>query len=132
MCLVPILALSIANPSLCQELSGAGPASVPEQRGYLSASAGMEFEPPTKPVFSVEYGENIHRDVQAYATFSYFENLMTRSLQDELDTTAERLTSLTGTQFEFQGRDRGLVFVAGGKYLIPTDAAIRPYVGGGA
>lgn len=130
--LVPSFVLAFAASALCQQVSGARQVSMPEQRGYVAALAGVEFEPPTRPVFSVEYGENLDRDVQAYATFSYFENLMTRSLQDDLSATAEAVTSLTGTRLEFHGRDRGLVFAAGGKYLIPASEMVRPYVGGGA
>jgi opacity protein-like surface antigen len=129
--LAPAFVFALAAPALCQQQGGAS-ISIPEQRGYVAALAGVEFEPPTRPVISVEYGENLHRDVQAYATFSYFENLMTRGLQDDLTTTAQAITALTGDRVEFHGRDRGLVFAAGAKYLIRASEAIRPYVGGGA
>jgi hypothetical protein len=130
--LAPALVLTFAASALCQQVSGVGPISTPEQRGYVAALAGVEFEPPTRPVFSVEYGENLNRDVQAYATFSYIENLMKRGLQDDLTATADLVTRLTGDRVEFIGRDRGLVFAAGAKYLIPASEAVRPYVGGGA
>ena len=126
----PVLALTLASTAVAQQLGGPAPVSQP--RGYVSASAGMEFEPPTKPVFSVEYGDDLHRNAQAYVTFSYFENLMKRSFQDELTATATTLTSLTGMPLEFVGRDRGLVFTAGAKYLISASESVRPYIGGGA
>jgi hypothetical protein len=129
--LAPALVVAFAASALCQE-AGRNTASSAEQRGYVSAAVGMEFDPPTRPVFSLEYGDNLHRDVQAYATFSYFENLMQRSFENELAETAQAVTSLTGTRIEFQGRDRGLVFAVGGKYLIPGSRIVRPYAGGGA
>ena len=133
--LVPSFVLMCAASALSQVTSVAP--TTPRQHGYLAAfagaeSAGTEFLPPTEPVFSLEYGDDIHRDVQAYATFSYFENLMSRSMRDDLAATAAILTSLTGTPWEFQGRDRGLALVAGAKYLVPVSKAVRPYVGGGA
>ena len=130
--LVPALVLAFSTSALCQQPGSASAVSIPEQRGYVAASVGVEFEPPTRPVLSVEYGENLHPDVQAYANFSYFENVMTRSLQDDLTATAQTVSSLIGRRVEFLGRDRGLVFSAGAKYLIPSSEAIRPYVGAGA
>jgi hypothetical protein len=129
--LAPALVVAFAASALGQQVGG-NTASSPEQRGYVSAAVGMEFDPPTKPVLSLEYGDNLHRDVQAYATFSYFENLMQRSFENDLAETARAVTSLTGNRIEFQGRDRGLVFAVGAKYLIPVSAIIRPYAGGGA
>jgi opacity protein-like surface antigen len=128
--LVPVFALAIAGSALGQQIAP-GSAVVPEQRGYVAALAGAMSGPPTAPVFSVEYGENIHRNVQAYATLSYFENLMRQTMQDEVTTLGTALSTFTGTRWELSGRDRGVAFAAGAKYLIGS-SAIRPYIGAGA
>src|SRR5687768_16489954 len=58
-----------AMPALCQErpapLSGL-------QRGYLTAVGGAAFGAENTPMLAVEYGDTLHRNVQAYATFAYF------------------------------------------------------------
>ena len=102
-----------------------------EPKWYLAAIGGAVSRPPAGPVFGVEIAENLTRHAQAYANFSYFDNLMDESLRDGLDARAASLTKLTGDAWSFSGRDRGMSFVAGGKYLI-GGGAIRPYVGGGA
>ena len=81
-------------------------------------------------MFSVEYGENMHRHVQAYATLSYFENLMPQTMQDEVTTLGTTLSAFTGTSWELRGRDRGMAFAAGAKYFVGS-GAIRPYIGAG-
>jgi opacity protein-like surface antigen len=128
--LVPAIVVAFATSALCQQ-EGRTAVSEPEQLGYVSAAVGVAFDPPKEPVISLEYGENIHRDVQAYATFSYFEDVMSARLQAELTATAQTVSSLSGYPIQLLGRDRALVFAVGGKYLVPTDL-IRPYVGGGA
>ena len=129
--LVPVFALAIAGSVSGQQIVQAGGAVVPEQRGYVAALAGAMSGPPTAPVFSVEYGENIHRNVQAYATLSYFENLMRQTMRDEVTTLGTALSTYTGTPWELSGRDRRMAFAAGAKYLIGS-GAIRPYIGAGA
>ena len=130
--LVSACVLGFATSALCQQPPAPRPVAIPEQRGYVAGAVGVEFEPPTQAVFSVEYGENLNRDVQAYATFSYFENVMTTSFQDELTEQAQFITARSGVRLDFFGRDRALVFAVGGKYLIPMSDMVRPYVGGGA
>jgi opacity protein-like surface antigen len=102
------------------------------QRGYISAVAGTTFATETSPTVAVEYAENLGRYVQGYATFSYFDNLVNDATLDELRSVGTMLTSLTGSSWNFDARDRGIAFVAGGKFLVPTGTGIRPYVGGGA
>jgi opacity protein-like surface antigen len=102
-----------------------------EPKWYLAAIGGAVSRPPTGPVFGVEIAENLTRHAQAYANFSYFDNLMDQSLRDGLDARAASLTKLTGDAWSFSGRDRGMSFVAGGRYVI-GGGMIRPYVGGGA
>jgi len=102
-----------------------------EPRWYLAAIGGAVARPQTEPVFGVEIAQNLGRHGQAYTTLTYFENLMTQSLHDGLDARAATLTTLTGDTWTLSGRDRGVAFVAGGKYLI-GNGTVRPYVGGGA
>ena len=85
---------------------------------------------PTAPVFGVEIAEHLGRHAQAYATVSYFENLMRDTLRDDLDFTATRLATLTGESWSLSGRDRGVALVVGAKYVFGS-GTYRPYVGGG-
>jgi opacity protein-like surface antigen len=107
------------------------PGTKAEPRWYIAGLGGAVSRPPTGPVFGVEVAEHLGRHGQAYATFSYFENLMGQPLRDGLDDRAARLTSLTGDNWSLTGRDRGMSFVVGGKYVIGS-GAIRPYLGAGA
>src|ERR1044071_1016924 len=102
-----------------------------EPQWYVAALGGAVSRPPTEPVVGVEIAQTVSRHGQAYVTFSYFENLMDQSLRDGLDDRAAKLTSLTGSTWTLTGRDRGMTFVAGGKYLI-GGGTVRPYVGAGA
>ena len=129
--LVPIVALAIAGSASGQQIAQGGRAVVPEQRGYVAAMAGAASGPPTAPVLSVEFGDNVGRHAQGYATLSYFDNLMRQSMRDEVATLGTALSTLTGDRWELSGRDRGVALAAGGKYLI-GGGAIRPYVGAGA
>ncbi len=100
-----------------------------EQRGYVSGSGAIVS--PAAPAFAVEYGDNINRNVLAYVTLSYFENLMKQPLRDDLATLGSNLATLTGDAWALSGRDRGVALIAGGKYLLGS-GNVRPYVGGGA
>lgn len=108
------------------------PASVAttEPKWYVAAIGGAVSRPPTEPVFGVEIAQNVGRHGQAYVTFSYVENLMRQSLRDSLDDRAAKLTALTGDAWSLSGRDCGVTFVAGGKYVV-GGGTVRPYVGGG-
>ncbi len=106
------------------------PGITKESRWYVAVIGGAVSRPPTEPVFGVEIAENVGRHGQAYVTFSYFENLMGQSLRDGLDDRAAKLTTLTGDVWSLTGRDRGVSFVAGGKYLF-GNGSVRPYLGGG-
>ena len=107
------------------------PAPAAEPRMYIAAVGGAVSNGGADPVFGVEFAEHLGRHAQAYVTISYFENLMRGSLRDALDATAERLSTLTGDEWNFTGRDRGVALVAGAKYVFGS-GSVRPYVGGGA
>src|SRR5688572_5475735 len=83
------------------------PGTTAEPRWYLAAVGGAISRPPTEPVFGVEIAESLGRHAQAYATFTFVENLMGRSLRDELDAKAAELSALTGDAWSLTGRDRG-------------------------
>jgi len=69
-----VLALVSSVSSFAQGTSAIG--STAASRWYVAAIGGAVSRPPTEPVFGVEVAENVGRHGQAYATFSYFENLM--------------------------------------------------------
>ena len=126
--LVPVLALAAATTVFAQ--TGAqGRETVPEDYGYLIGHGGVTAAP-AGAEFAVEYGEHITRNVQAYITLSYFENLMDQTLRDDFTTLGANLSTLTGDPWSLDARDRGVSLVAGGKYLF-GNGNIRPYVGGG-
>jgi hypothetical protein len=127
--IVPVVLCALAAPVQAQ---GFDPRPARPDHGiYLAALAGASFGPDRAPVFAAEFGERLHADVRAYATISYFENLMDRSVQRELDQVSDDLGNLTGIPWALRGRDRGAAFVAGAKYLVPG-RTVRPYIGGGA
>jgi hypothetical protein len=115
-----------ASPALAQSVQPVGlPVGV-----YVAATGGALLSPNTTGAFGAEFGDRIHPHVVAYATLTYFEDLMDSSVSDQLASASRTLTSVTGRSWNLQGRDRGVGFVAGGKYLI-TRGSVRPYVGGG-
>jgi hypothetical protein len=125
---VPGVVLLSANVAFAQPPAAQAP---PLQRGYMTAVAGASFAEQQTPTFGVEYGEHINPSVQAYANFSYFDNLITDSAQDDLTELAADLTRLTATPWHFTGYERGLGFSGGAKYVFNPASSVRPYVGGG-
>jgi opacity protein-like surface antigen len=127
------LALSVfcAAPAFAQNAPRTSVTAGPDPRGYVAAAVGAVTGPPTNGSFSVEYGEDLSRHVQAYATLAYLENVMPQQIQDDLVTIAARLAAQTATPWELRGRDRGIAFTAGAKYMF-GGSGVRPYLGGGA
>ena len=102
--------------------------------GWVSGIGGASFGSPVEPdsAFGVEYGDDVSPHVQAYLTLTYFENVMTQSLQDDIAVLSQELTAFTETQFTLFGRDQAVTFLAGGRYLFGSPlSTFRPYVGGG-
>ena len=122
---LPALALAIASPALAQRPA---PALVGI---YVQAQGGALLNPRTTPTFGVEFGDHVGRDVVAFATLSYFDDIMDDALVNDLARLSRTLTSGTGRVFNLQGRDRGVSFVAGAKYHVGR-GPVKPYVGGGA
>jgi len=128
--IAPLLVCVFASVAMAQTAPASPATDQVPGRGYVSALAGATFSPGASSVFSVEYGDQMRRDVHAYVTFSYFENLMSQAMRDDLTALSGTLSSYSGTPWEFTGRDRGAAFVAGAKYVAPG-TTVRPYVGGG-
>ena len=101
------------------------------QHGYMTAVAGTAFGDQQEALFGAEVGENLTSHVQAYANFTYFDNLITDSAQSYLANLSATLTRLTASSWNLTGNDRGLAFSGGAKYLMLPGSAIRPYVGAG-
>jgi hypothetical protein len=101
------------------------------QHGYMTAVAGTSFGDQQEALFGAEVGENLTSHVQAYANFTYFDNLITDSAQSYLANLSATLTRLTASSWNLTGNDRGLSFSGGAKYLMLPGSAIRPYVGAG-
>ena len=120
------LALAIASPALAQQQPATAPVGI-----YVAATGGALLQPRTAAAFGVEFGDRIHRKVVTYAALSYFEDLMDTALTDQLAGVSRTLTARTARSWDLRGRDRGVGFVAGAKYVVGT-GTVKPYVGGGA
>ena len=123
---VPCLVVLTASLASAQ---GARPASASLEHGFMTATAGAVFSDQKSATFGVEIGQRIGRRVDAYVAFTYFDNLFTDRAAGDLATLANRLVSVTGQSYEFSGRDRGLAFSGGARYLLSQGPRFRPYVG---
>jgi hypothetical protein len=127
--LIPCFLAVVSATAFAQQAPGT--ATLPRQRAYVAALTGASFGPQTSAMFAGEYGERVHRNVHAYLTLSYHEDLMDRGIRNELSALGTGLTSVTGIPWDLRGRDRGVALIAGARYLIGA-ARVRPYVNGGA
>jgi len=119
-----------ASPSLAQQQPSSARTPL---RGYLIAGGGTSIGTPQMAMtLSAEIAENVHPDVQVYLSAGYYDNLMSQAGRNQLLAAGSALTSVTGTAWEFEGRDRGRSFTVGIKFLVPTAAGVRPYIGVGA
>jgi hypothetical protein len=119
--------LLAAAPAFAQQR----PAQEP-LRGYLIGGGGTSIGSPHRAMtLSAEIAENVKPNVQMYLSADYYDNIMSQAARDQLAQASAVLTSVTGTPWVFEGRDRGRSFTFGAKFLIPTGSAIRPYIGGG-
>jgi hypothetical protein len=120
---VPALVAALAVPAIAQDTS-AGTPPAHYLIGLGGASVNLDFEHPSTTL-AIEYGERLHDDVQAYANVGFVSNLMSDVMRDHLVTAGDLIGG------EYTGRDRGLTFSLGGRFLWPSDMRFRPYVGGG-
>jgi len=126
--IVSAFVLGLAAPALAQQ--SAAPVEAPV-RGYLVGGVGASTGAQAAPTFSAEIGDHVTRDVQVYATLSYYDNLMSEAAGLHLAQVSNDLTALTGTSWNFQGRDRAYALTVGAKYLFGYSPVVRPYVGAG-
>ena len=123
---VLFLVLLTATAAAAQQ---ARPASL--ENGYMTGAAGASFGDKQAATFSLEIAERIGSRVEAYAAFNYFDDLLNNQAASDLDELGLFLTDLHNEVWEFHGRDRGLAFSGGAKYLLSRGPRFRPYVGGG-
>ena len=128
--LVPVLLLGFtADPGFAQQTASS---ARPPLRGYLIGGGGASIgTPQTAITLSAEIAENVRPDVQVYMSAGYYDNLMSQTARNELAALGASLTSVTGTPWQFAGRDRGRSFTVGAKFLVPTATPARPYFGAG-
>jgi opacity protein-like surface antigen len=101
------------------------------ERGYMSAAAGAAFSDQRSATFGLEIGERMGRSAQAYVAFTYFDDLFSDRAAADLTRVQNYITTTTGQTLNLTGRDRGLAFSGGAKYLLSNGPTFRPYVGGG-
>jgi opacity protein-like surface antigen len=121
---VPVILVALSAPAAAQDIQTVPDVPTRYLAGVGGAAFNHDFNSATATV-AIEYGERISRNVSAYANLSYISNMMSDKMQQNLEDAGTMLSQ------EFTGRDRGLTFTMGGRYLLPTARRIRPYVGGG-
>jgi hypothetical protein len=119
-----------ARPALAQDASDSDRLRDAPLRRYMAAFGGIaDTGSDTIPTLAGEYGESITKNSQAYANFSYFDNVMTAQMRDNLAAASSYIEQITGVPRTFSGRDRGLALTFGGKLV--GGRTVRPYVGAG-
>jgi len=122
--------LLVAAPALAQQRPV--PNAPRPLRGYLIGGGGASINTAqTSVMLSAEIAENMTRLVQAYMSVAFYDNIMSDASRNQLQQVGSALTTITGTAWEFDGRDRARTFTFGGKVLVPATASVHPYVGGG-
>jgi hypothetical protein len=123
---------SCADDGDCRRGPASAPCFVrPLDNGYMTGAAGASFSDTQAATFGIEIGETINPRVQAYVAFNYFDDLFNDQAASDLNDLANYLTAIHGEPWEFHGRDRGLAFSGGARYLLSHGPSFRPYVGGG-
>ena len=121
---VPVAFVVLSSSAFAQD---ARPA-IDTPHAYLVGIGGAAFNQDFKngtTTVAMEYGERVSADVMAYANFSFIENMMSEQMRNNLVNASAALGQ------QFSGRDRGMAFTMGAKYLLPTARRFRPYFGGG-
>jgi opacity protein-like surface antigen len=127
--MVPCVVLMTATIAAAQQ--GRPAPSAPLENGYMTGAAGASFSDSQAATFGIEIGETINPRVQAYVAFNYFDDLFNNQAASDLNELSSYLTSVTGDVWALQGRDRGLAFSGGARYLLSRGPSFRPYIGGG-
>ena len=125
-----LLMLLVAAPAFAQQRPAPAPRPL---RGYLIGGGGasMGSTAQTAVTLSAEIAENMTRNVQAYMSAVFYDNIMSNAAANQLALVGNTLTALTGTPWVFDGRDKGRSFTFGAKVLVPATSSVHPYVGGG-
>ncbi|HEU5257980.1 MAG TPA: hypothetical protein VFU28_18465 [Vicinamibacterales bacterium] len=125
-----LLMVLVAAPAFAQQRPAPAPSPL---RGYLigggGASTGSTAQ--TAVTLSAEIAENMTRNVQAYMSVVFYDNIMSSAATNQLALVGSSLTALTGTPWVFEGRDKARSFTFGAKVLVPGTSSVHPYVGGG-
>jgi Outer membrane protein beta-barrel domain len=127
--MVPCVVLMTATIAAAQQVRPAS--SAPLDNGYMTGAAGASFGDTQSVTFGIEIGERIGSRVQAYVAFHYFDDLFNDQAVSDLNELSSYLTTVTGDTWALQGRDRGLAFSGGARYLLSRGPSFRPYIGGG-
>jgi hypothetical protein len=126
-----LLMMLVAAPALAQQR----PSPPRPLRGYLigggGASLGQAVPAQTSLTLSAEIAENMTRNIQAYMSAVFYDNIMSDAETNQLALVGSALSAATGTPWVFQGRDRGRSFTFGAKVLMPATSSVHPYIGGG-
>jgi len=122
--------LLVAAPAFAQQRPAPAPSPL---RGYLIGGGGasMGSTAQTAVTLSAEIAENMTRNVQAYMSAVFYDNIMSSAATNQLALVGSSLTALTGTPWVFDGRDKARSFTFGAKVLVPGTSSVHPYVGGG-
>jgi hypothetical protein len=126
-----LVMLLVAAPALAQQRPSPAPAPRP-LRGYLIGGGGASINTAqTAVTLNAEIAENMTRNIQAYMSAVYYDNIMSDAATNQLAVVGSTLTTLTGTPWVLNGRDKGRSFTFGAKVLVPVTSSVHPYVGGG-
>ena len=125
-----LLMVLVAAPAFAQQRPAPAPSPL---RGYLIGGGGasMGSTAQTAVTLSAEIAENMTRNVQAYMSAVFYDNIMSSAATNQLALVGSSLTALTGTPWVFEGRDKARSFTFGAKVLVPGTSSVHPYVGGG-
>lgn len=123
-----VVSLLAVTPAFAQD-AGSG-ANLPLQRYVAAVGGAASVGSETIPTLAGEYGERVGSHAQAYVNLSYFDDVMTDRMRDNLVAASDAIMRVTGTSRSFSGRDQGLAFTAGGKFVAGT--RVQPYIGAGA
>jgi hypothetical protein len=124
-----LLMLFAAAPAFAQQRPLPAPRPL---RGYLIGGGGASIgTADTAMTLSAEIAENITRNIQAYMSANYYDNIMSDAAANQLTLVGTSLTALTGTPWVLDGRDKARSFTFGAKILMPVTSSVHPYIGGG-
>lgn len=99
-------------------------------KGYVEGVAQSAISNVTSQSFGAEFGFTVIPHVQVYVEAGQITNVAT----DDISTSAQQIAgviSQTQSNVGYNVKEPVTFFVAGGKYLVPMDGKLQPYVMGG-